>query len=516
MTNPAAAMRMLITYAVVIPIAVVVGYLLTNPLDYGTLGFIGLIFAVLISPLLIRWHYPFLVFGLGCPMVCFFLVGKPPLMQVVVIIGLLIAVTERILNSEKRFISVPAMTWPLLFIVAMGYMTAELNGGIQLHATGGDEGGGRKYITLFVGVATYFALVSQKIPRERHKLYLMLYFLPSLLGTISDLFPYLPSPLNQINLLFPPTMIYDEGITLGRTRMVSLAFAVSTIMVYMLARYGLRGLLSAQRPWRALLFIFAFTVSLLGGFRSALGGMVIMLTLMFFMEGLHRTRLLPAMLMAAVLGSTVLATCSNKLPFTFQRAMCFLPLQWDNDVLMDAQASSEWRFKIWAATWPKVPQYLLLGKGYTITKEDYEITSGTFLRFGPQIDASQDPLALSSDYHSGPLSTLMPFSIWGAIGIIWLMAATVFVLYRNYRYGDPGLQTFNIFMLASSIVAIISFFFIFGGFNNDVGNFAKITGFSLAMNGGLGKPAAKPVSNPRIKPLPELPMSITTNGPLPI
>jgi hypothetical protein len=43
MTNPANAIKMLITYAVVIPLAIMVGYLLTDPLDYGSMGLFGIL-----------------------------------------------------------------------------------------------------------------------------------------------------------------------------------------------------------------------------------------------------------------------------------------------------------------------------------------------------------------------------------------------------------------------------------------------------------------------------------------
>ena len=95
MTNPAGAMRMLITYAMVIPLAILVGYLLTDPLDYGTMGFFGLVIALLLSPVYIRWNYPILVFGLGCPAYCSFLVGKPPLWEVVALLSIIIAMVER-------------------------------------------------------------------------------------------------------------------------------------------------------------------------------------------------------------------------------------------------------------------------------------------------------------------------------------------------------------------------------------------------------------------------------------
>ena len=505
MTNPAAAIRMLITYVVIIPLAIVVGYLLTNPLDFGTIGFLGLILLVIISPVFIKWHYPILVFGLACPMTCFFLIGRPPLAQVVVMLSLGIAIVERTVNSEKRFIRVPVMTWPLVFIAAMAFTTAKLTGGMGLHTLGGDTGGGKKYIALFLGIATYFALTSSTIPRNKWKWYLALSMLPSLLGMIGDFFPLLPSPLNSVNLLFPPSMVSDEEVVVGVTRLRAFSFSIGTIALYLLARYGLRGLCDGTKPWRALLFIVSVTLTLYGGFRSSLVGLVITLTLMFFLEGMHRTRLLPLLLMAGVLGITVLGAFSDKLPFTFQRSLSFLPLKWDSEVTLDATASSEWRFNIWRATWPKVPDYLLLGKGYSLKKEDFDmIGTGSFAAVkASHIDAADETLAISGDYHSGPLSTLMGFGIWGAIGMLWLMAAATFVAYRNFKYGDPELRAFNVYTLASCVAGIIFFLFVFGGFHNDVGNFARIAGFSLAMNGGLARPTARTAYNPLIKPLPE-------------
>ena len=57
MTNPAAAIRALITYAICIPLAMLVGYMLCNPLDYGALGFFGLVAMLIVSPILIKWNY---------------------------------------------------------------------------------------------------------------------------------------------------------------------------------------------------------------------------------------------------------------------------------------------------------------------------------------------------------------------------------------------------------------------------------------------------------------------------
>jgi len=372
-----------------------------------------------------------------------------------------------------------------------------------LHAAGGDVGGGRKYITLFCGVAAFFAMTSQAIPPHRRKFYFALYFLTGLLGIIGNLFPFLPHPLTAINLLFPPTISLDTEIT-ETTRFTALSFSVGSIIAFMLAKYGLGGILSPQRPWRALIFLGVILASLLGGFRSSLAGLIMNLGLLFFLEGLHRTRLAMVVVLFVGLLGTVVVVCSDSLPYTFQRSLSFLPLKWRADVVLDATGSSEWRYKIWRDTWPKVPEHLLLGKGYVLTKEDYDmIGQGTFAMLqASHIDASEESLAISGDYHSGPLSALMPFGLWGGIGIVWLMGATGFVLYRNCKYGDPELKPLNNFLLVTGISSFIAFYFIFGSFNDAIGEYAKLAGLSIAMNGGLGRSMVKERVNQLIKPRP--------------
>ena len=45
-----------------------------------------------------------------------------------------------------------------------------------------ETGGGKKYIVLFLGIASFFALISRKIPKEHRNLYLGLYFLSGIAG----------------------------------------------------------------------------------------------------------------------------------------------------------------------------------------------------------------------------------------------------------------------------------------------------------------------------------------------
>ncbi|HEV2694995.1 MAG TPA: O-antigen ligase family protein [Verrucomicrobiae bacterium] len=508
MTNPAQAMRMLVTYAICIPLAIFMGFTMTeignNP-DYSNLFVVAVVVAFLASPIVIRWHYPIMVFGLGCPMMCFFIKGKPPLWEVVVLLSLGIAIVERAINSERRFISVPVITWPLIYTAAMVLFTAEMTGGIGLHALGGDTGGGQKYLALLIGICIYFALTSRKIPAGKRNLYVMLVFLSGLPVIFGDLFPYLAGPFKYINLLFPPSgsVMTDEGVT-GTTRLGAFGATAGVVANFMLARYGLRGIFSALHPFRFMVFCCLVALTLLGGFRLTAISYMETIFLLFFMEGLHRTRMVLVFAMGGILIAALLVPFADKLPYSFQRALSFLPIHVEAGAKMDADGSRAWREKMWSDVWPKVPQYLLLGKGYALHAEDFALMGGgAFEGLGANLDASEQGLAISGDYHSGPLSTLMPFGIWGAISYVWVALATLFALYRNYRYSDADIKTVNTYFLAIGICQIFGFFFLFGSYAYDIGNLAKLAGWSIAFNWGIKKvPAPGPAVNTAMRRLP--------------
>lgn len=503
MTNPTATIRLLITYGILVPVAMIAGYFLVNAVNspnYGTLGVLGAVIALLLMPVLIKWHYPILLVCLYMPVHCFFLKGSPPIWQVAVILSFGIAIVERALSVRNRFISAPSMVWPMIYTVAMAFLTAKLTGGINLHALSGSEGadvgGGKKYIAIFLGAITFFALTSRVIPRERRNLYINLYLLAGVPAFLSDFVYALPGPLQFIGLLISPSQSGAE-LGVGTTRLIGLGSTANTLGFFMLAKLGLRGIFIGNAAiWRIPLFLILVAVSLLGGHRLILLGFISVSGLMFFLEGLHRTRLMPMFLFVGVVCITLLVPFADKLPYTIQRSLAVLPLNLDPAAVRDAEGSSEWRLRIWRDVWPRVPQYLLLGKGYGLNATDMQMIGRGASAYGAvsRMDASQEGLAISGDYHSGPLSVLMPFGIWGAISYLAISLASLRILYRNFKYGDSELQVLNIFFLAFGIWYFICFLFIFGGYNNAVFDVSCMTGLSLALNGGVCGSRINPTS----------------------
>jgi hypothetical protein len=490
MSNAPAILRSLVIYAICVPLAVFVGYLLTDPLDYSTFAYAGIFGLVLVFPLLLRWHYALLVFSLNASIYLFFLKGNPDMWVVMVALSLGISLAERAMNSQKHFIGVPQMMWPLLCLLGVIFMTAKLTGGMGMRSLGSDVYGGRKYVWLIIGILTYFALTTRRIPPERAGWYFGLYMLSGLTALIGDLYPITPSFLHFIFWLFPPSTS-EENFEVGVTRLHGIASAASALLFWYVGKHGLSGIFLSRKIWRPVLFTALSAVSLLGGFRIMLLSYLFIVGALFFLEKLHRTRALLLFAFVAISAVTAIIPLAPHLPFTIQRSLAILPLDISWEARQNAEESSEWRIKMWKDLLPQIPAHLLLGKGYAISMEDTELM-GRDTAFH-SVNAGQQALAISGDYHNGPLSVVLPFGIWGVMVVLWLMIAGAWVMYCNYRHGDESLRNINTYLWVSYLYTVLRFLFVYGALSSDIMCFGGMVGFSIALNGGVCRPVLKPV-----------------------
>lgn len=493
--NVAAALRSLVVYAACAVIAIIIGVLMTNPMTYTSLGFIGVLGAVLLIPILMKWHRPMMILSWSMPVMLFFIKGDPNLFLVMITLSLTATIVERAMG-QKRFFNVPQITWPLLCLILVVAITAKLTGGLGLRAFGSDVYGGKKYVFLIVAILGYFAIASRPIPPERARKYVALYFGGAILCVVQDFYLIAPSFLHPVYWLIPPVFYGATGqFEFGVTRLAGTGMAAAALMNVLVAIYGLRGIFLSGKLWRPVVFCISFVLIFLGGFRSNIIGVTATFLILFFLEGLHRTRLLPVLVIFALLIAGLIIPLAPHLPFTFQRVLTILPpsvVHLRSDARMDAQDSWEWRVKMWKALLPEVPNHLLLGKGYAISVEDFDTEMGAGAAIQNSADPSQQALALSSDYHNGPLSVVLPFGIWGVIAIVWFLAGSIWVLYRNYRYGPPNLQTLNAFLFAAYVWLVISFYG--GSLATQMSSFTGLLALSVAINRGVCR---KPVEKGR-------------------
>jgi hypothetical protein len=258
----------------------------------------------------------------------------------------------------------------------------------------------------------------------------------------------------------------------------------------MLAKYGIRGIFLAGKPWRWVMFSLVLIYSLSSGFRGQTILYALILAIMFYLEGLHRTKLLPILVFIGISTAALTIPLITHLPYSFQRSLAFLPLNFDPAVQEDARKSWEWRVDMWKALMPQIPPHLLLGKGYAMSQLDIALLTGpdAAVRPGESFVENQF-LSLSGAYHNGPLSIVLTFGIWGCIAMAWFWTVSMRVLYRNYRYGDPALRTVNMLLMVTFGSRIL----IFSSLDVDMLSYCGLLGLSVSLNGEACRPAPEPV-----------------------
>jgi hypothetical protein len=489
MSNAADLFRSLIVYTLCIPLAVFLGYCLANGFDPTTMIVLGIVAAIMMIPLFLRWHHPWLILTWNMNAVLFFLPGRPRIGLLMCLISLGISIVHYIVDRRRKFISVPALTRPLLFLTLVVIITARLTGGIGLRVLGGETYGGKKYIELFSAIIGYFALVTNRIPPQRAALYVGLFFLGAVTAGVGNLAPLVNPAFYFMFLPFPvdPAAIQmiNTQVSVFDSRLGGLSIASSAVFCFMLAHYGVRDIFNLNKWWRLPLLLLVVAITLMGGFRGLIIIFILLFCILFYMEGLAKTQLLPALIISMIVGFAALIPLTNHLPITMQRALSFLPLDVDPIAREGARTSTEWRINMWKHLLPQIPQYLLLGKGYAIDANELNMLSSGMT----QDSSGTEGAELAGDYHNGPLSVVIPFGIYGLVGFIWLIAAGFRVLYRNYKFGDPLYKKANTFLYAYFIARMLAFIFLFGSLYSELALFTGLIGLSISLNNGVAQPA---------------------------
>ncbi len=476
----------------VLPLAVLIGWMLTSPYNTESLTVVGAVAFVLLLPIILKYHYGLLLFSWNATIIVFFLPGQPSLCALMVVINIAMAVGYRILQRRPLFIHVPMLTFTWIAFALVVLITAKLRGGVGMRALGSSSYGGKQYFYVLIGILAYFALASRPIDLSKIIRFTKTFYLSGLTAVISNLIYYVPS-LWLLYLIFPSGLASSQAaaeyLGLQMTRIGGFSAAGTAIAHYLLARYGLRGVFSLRAPWRMLIYFAVVSMAAMSGFRSSLVGLMLLSAILFALEGLLFSRWFFVSLLVGGLTLAAIVPISNKLPLSMQRTLSFLPIDVDPVARFDADASVEWRVMMWKAMLPDLPKYFWLGKGYTIDPKDMYLTDYAH-RAG--YAAAFEGAIVAGDYHSGPLSLYVPFGLPGVLAFLSLLVACGRALWLNYKFGDERLRTLNRFLLAMFALKVIFFFAVFGALPSDTLGFAGIVGVSVALNRGVcRKPAAE-------------------------
>jgi hypothetical protein len=474
--------RAQLIYGLCLPLAVIVGYFLADPMESSSMAVVVLVTGLLSVPVFMRGYHPLLVFSCNAAFVFGFLPGYPPMWIIMALIGALFMVLNRCVDGNRRILVGGPIAWSLICLVVVVVATALMTGGAGLRAMGSTTYGGKRYIFIACAVLAYFVVAAQPIPPARAKLYSGLFFLSGLTSVIGSLIFFMGDRFQEIYTFILPDvrLEIDSRMGNGMVRIGNIGPACVAICLYMLARYGARGIFDFRKPWRGTLVLGCLVAGTFGGFRSFLLFMVLVFLAAFVLEGLHRTRYVVVVAGLAFVGVLGLAGFATRLPLSVQRAISFLPIEVSPVAKQDAQDSLEWRLGMWKNLGPDVPRYLLKGKGYALNPG--EIFMG-FQSAARGMSTTADAFAYTGEYHNGPLSVLIPFGLWGALALGWFLIASLRQLYYNFANGDPTLRNINCALLACFIAHVIFFVFLVGALEKDLSLFTCLAGLGVSLNG---------------------------------
>lgn len=483
MASTFAVSRNHLIFGLCLPIALLLGYLLADAQDPMSLFVVGVAFVILSIPLLMKWYHPLLVFAWNLNAYPA-LPGRPALWAMLAFIGLLVAVLNRALDQDNRVAPVPSLTFPVVAVLIVVILTATATGGIGIGSLGSSTVGGKKFFHLIAAILGFFVLASRAVPPSRAPLYVALFFLPGIMAAAGRIATWMGPAGNIIYFFFPPDVEQElvasaEVVFSADIRLRGVATGASLVFLWVLARIGVGGLFDWSKPWRLLILPLILFTAGLGGFRSVVIYMLLTFVILFYLEKLWRTRVALVLVVTALVLGATLAVVADKLPFSVQRTLSFLPLDFDPAIKLDAENSSEWRLDMWREAVKQVPTYLFKGKGYAYTADDLYMSN--FSVYSGRARNWETAL-LTGDYHNGPLSLLIPFGIYGLIAFLWLLLAGGRFLYKNYRDGMPELRRINALLFACFLARALFFMTIYGAIASDLAIFTGILGLSIALN----------------------------------
>lgn len=379
----------------------------------------------------------------------------------------------------------PALLWlPVGGIIAVILYHWINSGDIGIKLLGGTGWGGRRYFKVLVACLCIPLLASfpgmrwgdlQKVP--------LVFFLGSFVDIVPEvLTTFIPAAAPLVWRVYSGVNLNEYGASLqgnflgeqAITRIGALAKLGTAMSLVVLCYFPANTWLKPTRLW-------AFPVILLGGIFSALSGFrnTVLRYFLSLFGGLYaslRWRSLLVLPLALAGGLAISLTQGRvfEYPLTLQRALSFLPGEWDPKAEREAEGSTKWRERMKELFFQEYfHQSPILGKGYhfdpAFAKKETDIYLAVIKQRGEAGDYYADVRNFieTRQPHEGPISILLVTGVVGSFFFIALCLSLLFLSLRSIHQTPSSQVTpIQIWAFAVLLPQIICFFTVFGDLTN--------------------------------------------------
>ena len=342
--------------------------------------------------------------------------------------------------------------------------------------------GGRPYFEIALAFGAFMIMSRVQITDFIAKIFPFFFVIPAwcvgMLDVISRLFPQTGYVLNSIYSgvgTGGATAAFQAEAELGTTRMVGLQNAGVSSILTLCAKYNPITLISPLYPHRVVMLTIAFGAIFLSGFRSVL----LFAFLAFLLSSILRGHLKDLWVACGIALFALILLISMQgtvfqLPLTMQRALSWLPGDWNTEAVTDAEESSRWRFEMWGWAWndDRILRDRIWGQGFGLSIDDMNLIAASLIAGqggGSLLGGSdRENFMITGSFHSGPLSTIKYIGVVGLALYYPLMCYMAWLAWRLcIRARGTKAFTLSLFVAIPIIYEPFNFVVVFGGLDSN-------------------------------------------------
>lgn len=344
-------------------------------------------------------------------------------------------------RKDKLQVFTPLNT-PILLYVAWALFIFTLHP-IGFMALGAATAGGRFYVKLGLAFCAFIILSNRTYTQRDIKLLfgltiagsivsaIWLFFKLTFFETTSVLNPTLPSDGES-------SYSWHQGLTGPAMAIVYVIFS----------RWSPRDVFGLQRPWAIVCYAGSILLVLLSGKRMAIPAMLLPPLLGAFIHKQYRY-----LVIFSVLGSASIAFLVAghgqffQLPYTTQRALSFLPGDWDSDLYGIRGGADEWRAELRRIAWEMALRKPIFGEGFSMDVNEV-FAASTMTQQGGEMDIQVATYALGRAWHNRWIGYAADFGFPLSVLLAVIYIVILVISSRTWRsFGSSNwLGTFAIYV----------------------------------------------------------------------
>ena len=413
-----------------------------------------------------------------------------------------------ILKTFKVFRSKPKLNWlDILVILNLIYLIITyVRNPTGVDAFNSDRVGGKPYFFVAISTMAYWILIHMRAtPKQAWRMPIMTFGVVcviTVLSLITKIFPATCPYIAPLYSAIDPTS-YISGLAGTGTDTVNV-HGYECFREF--SRYGMVVLCSYFPPltlllpfyfWRFLAFVICLCSVFAAGYRSSTILAAMIYGLGTYIRGSWRQTVVACFvgacfILCLILGQGML----YELPLPAQRALSYLPGDWNYKAKEDGESSTAWRVFMWKEVLAsnKYIEDKIFGDGYGMTRFQFEAIQAHNASAQPTSEeAGQEVAMLAGDYHSGPLSMVHTIGcVGGALFYLLMIGMTIESLRLIGKAKGTDYLPWALFIGMPLIAEPVYYTFVFGGFDNAFGMAVFNAGLLRLLDRSMEAPVSQP------------------------